>query len=124
MPGYSKLRDVLGDLRSYRAMAVGATHAVSADFPEFLASAAPRPVAPRDPDHYDYLGYTVTRPDQGSVLFGLAYDSREGCGCREDLYAVNIDTGETRYYERGRYERIDPRYKGTHHGDKSYLRND
>jgi hypothetical protein len=122
MPSRKRLPGHVVDvLDSYRGLAVGATNPVSSEFPTFFDSFSPRPIRPREARYYEYLGYTVTRPDHSSVVFGLSYKERNGGKYKEDLFVVNLDRGELLQHARGAFEEVDPRYKGTHHGDKSYL---
>lgn len=112
---------VLGALGSYTALAVGATHAIPSEYPVFFAWTLPRPIRPRHVEGYEYLGYTVTRPDAGSVVFGLSYRERDAGRHKEDLFRVDALTGEVGQFERGSFEAVDPRYKNTHHAPKPYF---
>jgi hypothetical protein len=122
MPSNKKLpRELLDLLGSYTSLAVGATAAVASEYPVIFDSVLPRPIRPRHVEGYEYLGYTVTRPDAGSVVLGLSYREREAGRHKEDLFRVDALTGEVGQFERGSFEAVDPRYKNTHHAPKSYF---
>jgi hypothetical protein len=103
------------------APAVGATQAFDVKFPQPFESVG---FKPREASRNTALGLTVTRPSPDLVYFGVAYDDHKDGLTDEDIFALDIPAKEMSYYGRGWVEKIDPRFKGTHHGDKPYLRDD
>jgi hypothetical protein len=68
-----------------------------------------------------YRGLTVSHPDPELHYFGFAYEDAKDGRTDEDIYILDTTSQEMSYYGRGRVEKLDPRYKHTHRGDKSYL---
>jgi hypothetical protein len=105
----------LSGVSQYTLIGLGATQAYCGEFPRAFESLG---VRPRDEGRNTYLGLTVTRPSKDVVYFGFAYDDRRDGLTDEDIYALDVRHKTLSYYGRGRVEKIDPRFKGTHHGEK------
>jgi hypothetical protein len=97
------------------------TTAMPDHVPEFLGAVEPRPIRLRDPERFEHLGSIFTHPDEDTLVVGLSYLRRHDGEFREDLFSIDLGTGELEPHYRGRYERIDPRYADTHSGPKTFL---
>lgn len=118
MTGHWKLSDdVIGGLLAYAPLA-GATVAFPGDFPGAFDDVA---IRARNPARNTFLGLTVTRPEQNVVAFGLAYRDAKDGATDEDVYTLDLSRKDLTYYGKGRWERAEPQYAGTHRGDKNYL---
>lgn len=89
------------------------------DFPIAFESTG---VRPRNPSHNSYIGVTISRPEEDVAAFGFAYDDLWSGQTDEDMHMLRLSTGELTRWSAMSWERHDPRYSGTHHGDKPYLR--
>ena len=107
-------------LRSLRNLIplVGATQYVCGEFPEVFEQNG---IRPRDPVRNDYLGMTMSHPREAYGVFGFAYIDNLDGRHDEDIYELEIDSGDLVKFTPGDWENRRPEYEGTHHGDKRYL---
>lgn len=76
---------------------------------------------PRDATRNTFLGITLTIPEPDAYVVGVAWEDSKDGRHDEDVYVVDPATATVKPYYQGRWELVDARYRGTHHGDKSYL---
>ena len=103
-------------LDSRPPLAVGATAAYPGMFPEGLG------ISPRKTPRNEYLGLVETRPDATKHVLGFNYYDAADDGNNEDMYTIDVTTGELKPYMRGRFDREHPEYAGHHRAKKDYLR--
>jgi hypothetical protein len=84
---------------------------------------------PRGPRHQpaefprnQYLGLVETRPDPTKYVLGFNYYDAADDGDNEDMYTIDVTTGELKPSMRGSFEREHPEYAGHHRANKDYLR--
>jgi hypothetical protein len=113
--------DQFAELRRLANLAiVGATHYEAApDFPVVFDEMG---IKQRPPPTHTYLGWTVTRPDDASAVFGFSYkDANDSADANEDFFHVDLVTPRVRPLPGKKWENEDPRWQATHHGPKDYF---
>jgi hypothetical protein len=61
-------------------------------------------------------------PDPTKHVLGFNYYDAADDGDNEDMYTIDVTTGELKPYMRGSFEREHPEYAGHHRAKKDYLR--
>lgn len=90
-----------------------------AAFPEALKSIG---IRERDLTRNRFLGTTFSRPNPTDLVIGTAYDDAHDVDPNEDHFFWDGTSEVLTPYFRGRYEKLNPAYRGTHRGNKDYLR--
>jgi hypothetical protein len=72
----------------------------------------------RSTDTHDFLGGCLTHPDEGRFVLGLAYQDLSGA-YKEDLAVIDFENSTFDTYHHGSYEKLDRRFRRTHHADRS-----
>src|SRR4051812_37555347 len=103
-------------LDSRPPVAVGATAAYPGMFPEGLG------ISPRSWPRNQYLGLVETRPEPTKYVLGFNDRDTADDGDNEDMYIIDVTTGELKPYMRGSFEGEHPEYAGHHRAKKDYLR--
>lgn len=103
-------------------LSVGATIYFIHEVPSFINTH--KGLRQRDLSRNNYLGYTVSRPEDFRLVFGLSYeDSYDNNQHDEDYFVYDIQLNKiTKYYGK-ELESLDPRYKKTHHKYQAHLIN-
>lgn len=72
----------------------------------------------------NYLGYTISRPEDNLLVFGLAYEDKYANNQHDEDYFVHDIKKKTitRYYGKD-FEKLYTMYTGTHHKYQSHLIN-
>ena len=61
-------------------------------------------------------------PTRPTHVLGFDYYDAADDGDNEDMYTIDVTTGELTPYMRGSFEREHPEYAGHHRAKKDYLR--
>lgn len=106
-------------LQLSRQVAVGMTlYSPAPDYPEVFDEMG---IQQRPQPRHRYLGWTLTRPDGDSALFGFSYEDAKDPTPNEDFFHVDLHRPLVRPFPGKKWEKEDPRFKGTHHGPKDYF---
>ncbi len=111
-----------GFLSQYGSMASGATlvHQKMYYPTDFTALG----INQRNSSYNDFWGTLVTKPSDHILVFGFVYLDRKENPPQEneDIYVLEFAKRNIKYFPRGKYERENPLYEGTHKGLKDFLR--
>ncbi len=101
------------------AFTSGATLVHPAYFPREFTTIG---INPRNTANNDFWGSIVTKPTNNKLVFGFVYWDKKEQRENEDIYVADLSKKIIDFYSRGRYERINPLYAGTHKGLKDFLK--
>lgn len=75
----------------------------------------------RDSKRNTFLGATLSQSRENELVLGLSYQDLKDGKTDEDHFLVNLTEASANHFPKGRYEKINNSYIGTHRGDKGYL---